>query len=629
MGADQIIDRQTLHNLSSTEPKPCSDSEYTEHGSFEGDTQSEQDEEEWLSGDGVCPTTAEFDTCCQTSRDAWNHAALRSTLCFNDTYIDTFLDILRDVPSFYHEPPENIHITGGHKSPLVLRSSFQLETTQDDACDQRWKFIDYFQCIGFPLSMVSRLKVVASDSTCLPNSRRTGYLTSITLAWSYIISCRWVEILQSAGETCMLFHQNDTEYTVGFWETINQNRWSAQIKRDKGTWFSPWMLQQHNPDLHQNWGWVRTSPDSALAFDILLEFCTSEQLEQEFLVGLATVLLLTSRNTPSPRMEPPITISRPATKSAQSHTKFRQLFKRIDKCMSLSATQDALESLLCSAFFNPGIPCNLVGAESFGIKQALLADGTEYDTFLKGIATRAPYLIFFWRAAVQNDQVLPLLNLALRRLPPICLVAAFWTNTIQSFLQVKYFSQSIKPDFITRAEEFSISFYCRNETPVPWTPSPPFGVTNLENLSLEIKAHHEHSHWPRSWSNKWVLRSGENVTINSKDQIPPQLFPHPYHNYPNSIESLEKPSYPRQVAEEQSWNATSRLFNWHRHYDDGLWLDDGTCDIQFIRHLQQHPWIVDPFDDDDDDECDPSGEGEHPRSRNKRVSEWNAQVVQY
>ena len=241
MGAGQTIDQQTQCNLG---PEACSGSEYTEE-----DTDSEN-EEEWLCGDGVCPTTTEFDSCFQTSRDAWNLAALQGRLCSSGTCIDTFLDLLRDVPCFYHRSPNNIHMTGSHKSPLVLRSSFQLETTKDDACDQSWKSIDYFQCIAFPSSMISKLKGVASDSTCLPNSQQTGYLTSITLAWSYIMSCRWIEILQSAGETCMLLEENQ-EYTWGFWETITQSRWSAQIKRRKRTWFFPWMLQQHNTDTYQ------------------------------------------------------------------------------------------------------------------------------------------------------------------------------------------------------------------------------------------------------------------------------------------------------------------------------------------------------------------------------------------
>lgn len=81
----------------------------------------------------------------------------------------------------------------------------------------------------------------------------------------------------------------------------------------------------------------------------------------------------------------------------------------------------------------------------------------------------------------------------------------------------------------------------------------------------------------------------------------------------------------RQAAEEQSWIATSRLFNWHRGNDDGLWLDDGTHDIGFVRHLQLHPWIVDPFDNDDD-RCVPSGEVKLLGPHNEKILEWNAQV---
>lgn len=49
--------------------------------------------------------------------------------------------------------------------------------------------------------------------------------------------------------------------------------------------------------------------------------------------------------------------------------------------------------------------------------------------------------------------------------------------------------------------------------------------------------------------------------------------------------------------------ATSRLFNWHRGHDGGLWLDDGAGQsIETIRELQRHPWVMDPFDDGN---CEP------------------------
>ncbi|XHF96688.1 hypothetical protein AWENTII_000308 [Aspergillus wentii] len=354
---DKTSTRQPLPDQASRGP-PNSDSESNTSTSSGGS----EDDKKASSGDGICPTLEEFDACRQMSYDAWKLAALSCTPKLSSS-IDISLDKLSNVPRFYHNPPQNIHVGGRSKSPLILKLSFQLETTHDDSCDRRWKSIDYLQCIGFPLSMIPKLR--PSDSV-IPSSPRAGYLTSITLAWSYIISCRWVEILQSAGETCVLYSKD-----IGFWERVTQSCWSAQITRGKKGWFCPWMLQPETIDNDQRSDWVQTPPDSALAFDILLEFCTSEQLEDEFLIGFATVLLLTSRNMPLPKMEPPTNISRPVA-NTRSNPKLSKLFEYLDKYMTLSATQDALESLLCSTFFDPKIPCNLIGAVSLGIEQALL-----------------------------------------------------------------------------------------------------------------------------------------------------------------------------------------------------------------------------------------------------------------
>jgi hypothetical protein len=86
-----------------------------------------------------------------------------------------------------------------------------------------------------------------------------------------------------------------------------------------------------------------------------------------------------------------------------------------------------------------------------------------------------------------------------------------------------------------------------------------------------------------------------------------------------SIQSREQ-----KVAAEQSWSATSRLFNWHRHNEDGLWLDDGTGDVEAIRQLQRHPWIIDPFDDGG--ESEPLDETTPPNLDRDSILQWSAQV---
>jgi len=259
---------------------------------------------------------------------------------------------------------------------------------------------------------------------------------------------------------------------------------------------------------------IEVLPNSSMAFDVLVEFCASKGLEEECIIGLATVLLLTSRNAPPPRLAAPILIADFGLPSGMRDARCERLFRSLDKCMQLSSTQDALDSLLCSAFFDPCVPCNMVGAVSLGITDALLPTDTDYQPLVNAISDRAPHLALLWKACVCNGHATSMLTMVLQSLPPICLVAAFWTNTIQSFLQVVYMSNSAET--ITRSCEFSTSYFCRPEASLPWTPAPPFGSASTNNLSLEVKQHFSHKHRPRWWRLYWILHSGESVPASSQ-----------------------------------------------------------------------------------------------------------------
>ncbi|OJJ46846.1 hypothetical protein ASPZODRAFT_151470 [Penicilliopsis zonata CBS 506.65] len=544
-----------------------------------GGSDEEEYDEEWFPGDGICPSPSQFTACCNSSFDTWKKATATSPDILQSPpafYIQAFLKLLANVPSFFHHPPENINIAGGPRSPLVLRSSFRLEIADESDCVDCWKTFDYFQCLGFVSPVTYK---VAKEAQCngLPSlNLHAGYLCSIILAWSYIISARWVEILQRAGWNSLMIHSQDAETIDSFWNMVLQRHWLARLKTDRGIFYSPWMMSDgavrpagSSDNLAQN------PLNSTLAFDILLNFCISESLEFEFIIGLASVLMFTSRNAPPPKLAPP-------TSSV------------LDKCIFLSSTQDALDSLLCSAFFNPSVPCNLLGANSLGIKRALYPSGIEFHKLLSAVTSQTPHLSLLWVSVICTGQAGSIIRLALDRLPPLCLAAAFWTKTIQSFLQVVY--QEI-PDgsSVSRAREFQTSYLCRAETSIPWTPSPPFGSTSIDNLSLEVREHIGHNHRPRSWRIDWILESGERIPASPQHQINlPSCAIHP----DGSDEGCEEPQIlDREAADEQSRSATSRLFNWHRTYDDGIWLEDGTQNIEKTRRIHLHPWIVDPFHD--------------------------------
>lgn len=204
----------------------------------------------------------------------------------------------------------------------------------------------------------------------------------------------------------------------------------------------------------------------------------------------------------------------------RQHMIFNELFQSIDKCIFLSSTQDALDSLLCSAFFDPYIPCNFVGAASLGVRKAIsTANAIDNRKLLNAITYMNPHLRILWTAAVYNNQANSLLNMALYSLPPISLVAAFLTNTIHSFLQVRYCLGDLKKSMIPRANEFQASYFCRPDISVPWSPAPPFGATPVKNLSLEVRAHLAHQHRPVSWMICWILDSGERIPA-SKNHRP-------------------------------------------------------------------------------------------------------------
>lgn len=130
------------------------DAEGIEHSSSDSDSQSDGDFGEWDYGDGICPPLSQFNLCCQSSYDTWAAAALtspnNSTAASSLLHIENFLSLLQDVPPFFHNPPKDVNIMGERKSPFILRMSLEVETTRDSTCEQRWRNIDYFQCLGFP-----------------------------------------------------------------------------------------------------------------------------------------------------------------------------------------------------------------------------------------------------------------------------------------------------------------------------------------------------------------------------------------------------------------------------------------------------------------------------------------------
>lgn len=283
---------------------------------------------------------------------------------------------------------------------------------------------------------------------------------------------------------------------------------------------------------------------------MLAAFLMARDLRNERIVAFIMVLMLTSDIVGGD-----LQLSRPvkppdfSANRNQYNGFYAKLFSSIDKFISLSCVQQGLDSLLCSIFFEPSVPCNLVGAQRIGISQALglprknyviteedyhlLEQGRErlkqdlrfshqdLENLTAAIAMRSPGLVGLWLDEIWSNDAIEVISCSLNYQPLINFFMVSWTGTIQAFLQVKYRQNTTDGSYLLpRALEFCTSYFVRRDVLKPFTRAPPFGTTSRSNLSLDIRQHLDHEHRPLRSSVYWVLKSGERLLFDRPRSLP-------------------------------------------------------------------------------------------------------------
>jgi hypothetical protein len=211
--------------------------------------------------------------------------------------------------------------------------------------------------------------------------------------------------------------------------------------------------------------------------------------------------------------------------SAQSHEEddlYNKLYNRLSNCITLSCSAEGIDSLLCSIFFEPTVPCNLIGAHLSGVKKAMEPLKNDPRSLAPLVAKKYPKISPLWLATIWRGRANRVLQFVMGGLPPISLPVASWTGTVQSFVQAEYHSISDRPDSIPRAREYSVAYLIRSDVVTPFTPSPPFGETMTSNLSLETRTHLEHRHIPISYKTSWILDTGKELPDQQGSKVMPQ-----------------------------------------------------------------------------------------------------------
>lgn len=203
-------------------------------------------------GDGVCPSVAQFNEVVTAIYNTWNSASSKveqhqpiDLFC-----VDSFLELLQGIPAFNVPPLEKLCVLSSDDATLEVECALQWETTNHHECDQSQKTSKFYQILGFSFpTPYSFMDVNQQTELQYPGlaTDRLSQLACLVLSWSYILSCRWVEILKSAGEKAQLRHSPG--YNLDrFWDLILEDQWDAVFFRNGKFFCAPWVLQQEGED---------------------------------------------------------------------------------------------------------------------------------------------------------------------------------------------------------------------------------------------------------------------------------------------------------------------------------------------------------------------------------------------
>ena len=256
---------------------------------------------------------------------------------------------------------------------------------------------------------------------------------------------------------------------------------------------------------------VLASPATSFALDMLADFCTTDKIYEQSIIALVVVMMLPARayrqTVSIPKCGLPINIR--SMDSAACRLSFSVLSLYLDSCITLSCCPEGIDSLLCSVFFDPGVSCNLIGAQMTGVMEALLPIQGDDRILLSLITKRCPKLVPLWAAAMCIHQVQHIFKKSAGGTPPLGLPVASWTGIVESFIQLQYTSNVLPASEILRAEEWRLTYLTTAERLPPDAPSPPFGKTTVCSLNVDVRKHLGHDHKLLLYRMYWILESGE------------------------------------------------------------------------------------------------------------------------
>ncbi|EXJ80794.1 hypothetical protein A1O3_07078 [Capronia epimyces CBS 606.96] len=254
-------------------------------------------------------------------------------------------------------------------------------------------------------------------------------------------------------------------------------------------------------------------PNSTFALEALEDFCAAQSMHRESVLALCTAIVLSQY--PDKIIKLP-KYSLPTTKFTKGPSRNDKFDLFVDKYITLSCAEEGIESILCSAFLNPGVPCNLLGAYLLGARQALSECGNmkSMKSLEEFMIQKRPTIAPLWSAALWCGYAEHIFSDAVLGYSSVSLPVSTWTGIPQSFIQYDYISSG-PAGLIPRANEYRMTYLVNPLAPPPNTPCPPFGYARERNLSLDVRTHLGHDHHLQSYKLFWVTEESEDILAQS------------------------------------------------------------------------------------------------------------------
>lgn len=193
-------------------------------------------------GDGVCPTKVESVQAALRSQALWQALVDDDANDISTEKSSHELEgLFHNIPQFCPPSPSQLQIEDRGGGALLVECISEWSTSNHQDCDQKTKSIKHYQTLGFSEPVVCH--ITEDGHVGPPQAPSTLYdirhLSALMIAWSYILSSRWVEILKAAGKEAHLY-QHEEIHKGNFWHVITKCPWQAVVIHTGNRYFPRW-----------------------------------------------------------------------------------------------------------------------------------------------------------------------------------------------------------------------------------------------------------------------------------------------------------------------------------------------------------------------------------------------------